>query len=100
MRYSPFYALIESMWDGVPPLGALNMHIYDTPYSQTWQTLRTARQVKSCMIQEHCMLENLPTTSLLPIPVINIGTIEWMACNNDKYMETISRKPTIYCTLK
>ena len=100
MRYSPFYALIESMLDGVPPLGALNMHIYDTPYSQTWQTLRTARQVKSCMIQEHCMLENLPTTSLLPIPVINIGTIEWMACNNDKYMETISRKPTIYCTLK
>ena len=31
MRYSPFYALIESMWDRVPPLGALNMHIYDTP---------------------------------------------------------------------
>ena len=24
MRYSPFYALIESMWE-------LNMHIYDTP---------------------------------------------------------------------
>ena len=52
------------------------------------------------MIQEHYMLENLPTTSLPPIPVINIGTIEWMACNNDKYMETISRKPTIYCSLE
>ena len=44
------------------------MHIYNACLFSDVADASDCKADKSCMIQEHYMLENLPTTFLLPIP--------------------------------